>query len=216
MIALSVSDSGVGMDADTLDRAFEPFFTTKATGKGTGLGLSQVYGFASQSGGEVRIESEPGAGTTVTLLLPCNGGGAGGAKREADIYAGIEQRRTGRILLVEDNEEVGEFAESLLGELGHKVVRVRSGEAALEAALDDDYDTVFTDVVMPGMSGLELAEQLAQLRPHLPVILTTGYSDEIARSGAGGRPVILKPYRLETLAAAIDAVLARDAGAGDR
>jgi nitrogen-specific signal transduction histidine kinase/CheY-like chemotaxis protein len=205
MIAVSISDSGTGMDADTLDRAFEPFFTTKATGKGTGLGLSQVYGFASQSGGDVRIESAPGAGTTVTLLLPCSGGHT--VRRETESYAGIEQRSSGRILLVEDNEEVGEFAESLLGELGHKVLRVRSGEAALEAALDQPYDAVFTDVVMPGMSGLELADQLAELRPKLPVILTTGYSDEIATSGAGGRPVILKPYRLETLAAAIDEVL---------
>jgi signal transduction histidine kinase len=205
MIGVSISDSGVGMDPDTLDRAFEPFFTTKATGKGTGLGLSQVYGFASQSGGDVRIESAPGAGTTVTLLLPCTG--SRGGRREAEIYAGIERHRTGRILLVEDNEEVGEFAETLLGELGHEVARVRSGEAALAAALDDAYDAVFTDVVMPGMSGLELAEQLAELRPKLPVILTTGYSDEIAKSGAGGRPVILKPYRLETLAAAIDEVL---------
>ena len=209
MIALSISDSGIGMDADTLDRAFEPFFTTKATGKGTGLGLSQVYGFASQSGGEVRIESAPGSGTTVTLLLPCNGGRGG--RREAEGYAAIEPYRTGRILLVEDNEEVGEFAESLLGELGHKVLRVRSGEAALEAALAKTYDAVFSDVVMPGMSGLELADQLAELRPHLPVILTTGYSDEIATSGAGGRPVILKPYRLETLAAAIDEVLRTEA-----
>jgi signal transduction histidine kinase len=203
MIAVSVSDSGHGMDEDTLARAFEPFFTTKATGKGTGLGLSQVYGFASQSGGDVRIDSVPGEGTTVTLLLPCNGGRH--AHRDAEEEFPVpDRRRRGRILLVEDNEEVGEFAESLLGELGHKVTRVRSGEAALAAALDGDFDAVFTDVVMPGMSGLELAEQLAELRPLLPVILTTGYSDEIAKSGAGGRPVILKPYRLETLAAAID------------
>jgi signal transduction histidine kinase/ActR/RegA family two-component response regulator len=207
MVALSVSDSGVGMDPDTLDRAFEPFFTTKATGKGTGLGLSQVYGFASQSGGDVRIDSRPGEGTTITLLLPCSG--QAGTRREEEAVTGPERRMTGRILLVEDNEEVGEFAESLLEELGHVVTRVSSGQAALAMALDSAFDAVFTDVVMPGMSGLELADQLAQLRPQLPVLLTTGYSDEITKSGTGGRPVILKPYRLETLAAAIDQELGR-------
>jgi signal transduction histidine kinase len=205
MIALSVSDSGVGMDEDTLARAFEPFFTTKATGKGTGLGLSQVYGFATQSGGDVRIDSAPDRGTTVTVLLPCSG--ARSVRREEEQASALEARRSGRILLVEDNEEVGEFAEALLGELGHGVIRVRSGEEALAAALAGGFDAVFSDVVMPGMSGLELADRLAQLRPDVPVILTTGYSDEIARSGAGGRPVILKPYRLETLAAAIDQAL---------
>ncbi len=206
MVALSVSDSGVGMEEDTLARAFEPFFTTKVTGKGTGLGLSQVYGFASQSGGDVRIASAPGEGTVVTILLPCSGR-SGGARAEEDEPTGPDRRGTGRILLVEDNDEVGEFAEDLLGELGHQVRRVRSGEEALALALGEGFDLVFTDVVMPGMSGLELAEQLATLKPLLPVILTTGYSDEIARSGTGGRPVILKPYRLETLAAAIDQVL---------
>jgi signal transduction histidine kinase/CheY-like chemotaxis protein len=205
MIALSVSDSGAGMNEDTLGRAFEPFFTTKATGKGTGLGLSQVYGFATQSGGDVRIDSVPGEGTIVTLLLPCSG--ARGGKRKEQEPGALPRRRTGRILLVEDNEEVGEFAENLLGELGHHVTRVRSGEEALSAALENGFDAVFSDVVMPGMSGLELADQLAELRPRVPVILTTGYSDEIARSGAGGSAVILKPYRLETLAAAIDQVL---------
>jgi len=205
MIALSVSDSGVGMDEDTLSRAFEPFFTTKMTGKGTGLGLSQVYGFASQSGGEVRITSGPGEGTVVTLLLPCSG--AAGNLRPEEEAAGPERRRAGRILLVEDNEEVGAFAEDLLVELGHSVRRARSGEEAIEIARDETFDAVFTDVVMPGMSGLDLAERLAEQRPRLPVILTTGYSDEIAKSGAGGRAIILKPYRLETLAAAIDQAL---------
>jgi signal transduction histidine kinase len=205
MIALSVSDSGFGMDEDTVERAFEPFFTTKMTGKGTGLGLSQVYGFASQSGGEVRIESRPGEGTTVTLLLPCSGAPAG-AGAEDERFLG-ERGRTARILLVEDNEEVGEFARDLLAELGHDVRWARSGEEALEAAQTGDFDLVFSDVVMPGMNGLDLAERLGQARPDLPVILTTGYSDEIARSGAGGRAVILKPYRLDTLAAAIDQAL---------
>jgi signal transduction histidine kinase len=205
MVALSIGDSGTGMDEDTLARAFEPFFTTKETGRGTGLGLSQVYGFASQSGGDVRIESVPGRGTTVTLLLPCSK--RSGGRREREVVEGLGSHRQGRILVVEDNEEVGDFAESLLRELGHRVTRVRSGQAAIEAARALPFDAVFSDVVMPGMSGLELAEQLAKSAPELPVILTTGYSDEIARTGAGGRPVILKPYRLETLAAAIDQAL---------
>jgi CheY-like chemotaxis protein len=208
MIALSVADSGTGMDEDTLSRAFEPFFTTKMTGKGTGLGLSQVYGFASQSGGDVRIWSRPGEGTIVTLLLPCSG--VPEEARTTEEGAGLKCGRTGRILLVEDNDEVGEFAEALLGELGHQVVRVRSGEEALELARGGHFNLVFTDVVMPGMSGLDLAGRLTQVRPDLPVILTTGYSDEIARSGARGRPVILKPYRPETLAAAIEQALGGD------
>jgi len=109
---------------------------------------------------------------------------------------------------VEDNDEVGEFAAILLGELGHEVTRARSGKKALERVAEAEFDAVFSDVVMPGMSGLELAEALAHSHPGLPVILTTGYSDEIAESGAGGRPVILQPYRLETLAAALDEALA--------
>jgi signal transduction histidine kinase len=206
MIALSVSDSGAGMDEDTLIRAFEPFFTTKMTGKGTGLGLSQVYGFASQSGGDVRIESAPGQGTTVTLLLPRRGALPEPAR--AAHSGALKPGRTGRILLVEDNDEVGAFAAQLLGELGHEVARAPSGEEALDRALTERFDLVFTDVVMPGMSGLDLASRLAELRPALPVILTTGYSDQIATSGAGGRPVILKPYRPEALAAAIEQALA--------
>jgi CheY-like chemotaxis protein len=208
MIALSVGDSGTGMNEDTLARAFEPFFTTKMTGKGTGLGLSQVYGFASQSGGDVRIDSTPGRGTTVTLLLPRRG--TAREKAHAEESRRLKRGRTGRVLLVEDNDEVGEFAAHLLSELGHDVVRTHSGEEALDRALREKFDLVFTDVVMPGMSGLDLAGRLAEVRPGLPVILTTGYSDEIAKSGAGGRPVILKPYRPEILASAIEQALSAD------
>ena len=102
---------------------------------------------------------------------------------------------------------VGEFAQNLLREIGHEVEWVHSGEVALERARRQDFDAVFSDVVMPGMSGLELAEALKVSHPDLPVILTTGYSDKIAAGGAGGRPVILKPYRLETLSAALDLAL---------
>ncbi|NIJ19689.1 signal transduction histidine kinase [Sphingomonas naasensis] len=204
MIALSVSDTGSGMDAATIERAMEPFFTTKAAGKGTGLGLSQVYGFASQSGGDLRIESTPGHGTRVTILLP-GSDRASAAEQERRTVTGGD--RTGSVLLVEDNEEVGEFAEALLRELGHSVVRARSGNEALEVARAARFDVVLSDVVMPGMSGLELAETLATACPALPVILTTGYSDEIARSGTGGRPVLLKPYRLDALASVIDDAL---------
>ena len=205
MIAIAVADRGAGMDEETLSRAIEPFFTTKTTGKGTGLGLSQVYGFATQSGGDVRIESQAGEGTTVTLLLPCSG--AAQPKRTEEEVGTLEAQRTGRILLVEDNEEVGEFAQNLLGELGHRVRWAQSAEQALEIARQQSFDAVFSDIVMPGMSGIELADQLSRLHPDLPVILTTGYSDQLAETGTGGRPVILKPYRLETLSAALDQAL---------
>jgi CheY-like chemotaxis protein len=199
MIAVEISDTGAGMDADKLYRAFEPFFTTKCTGKGTGLGLSQVYGFATQSGGDVSIESTPGEGTTIRLMLPC-------VQTDESIVSaatkagGLPRQESSSILVVEDNSEVANFAEALLSELGHKITRASSGEEALDLARAQDFDLVFSDVVMPGMGGLKLAEILNREKPGLPVVLATGYSEEIAHTGAGGRPVILKPYRLATLA----------------
>ena len=205
MVALEISDTGVGMDTETVGRVFEPFFTTKSAGQGTGLGLSQVYGFASQSGGDVLVLSEPEVGTAVTMLLPCSE--ATDAPRPAAAEAEVAVQNTADILVVEDNEEVGAFAEALLGELGHKVTRAGSGEEALDLCRERRFDVVFSDVVMPGMGGLELAEILGQEMPDVPVVLATGYSPEIAQSGSGGRPVILKPYRLATLAEAMRKVL---------
>lgn len=206
MVAIDICDSGAGMDADTLDRVFEPFFTTKATGKGTGLGLSQVYGFASQSGGDVEIASEAGAGTTMTILLPCHEP----EDTVTTVHEPVDEKlghAAATILIVEDNEEVGAFAESLLSELGHKVSLATSGEAALDTIRRQDFDVVFSDVVMPGMGGLELARTLMVEKPDLPVVLATGYSQDIAESGSGGRTVILKPYRLATLAQALNDAL---------
>jgi len=208
MIALDVIDTGEGMDADTLDRVFEPFFTTKGTGKGTGLGLSQVYGFASQSGGEVLASSEPGKGTMVTLMLPCTEIAEAAAALDSTLAAAEPvAQRSASILVVEDNENVGAFAEQLLSELGHKVTRASTGEEALELARSRPFDLVFSDVVMPGMGGLKLADMLAAEKPDLPVVLATGYSQEISETGSGGRPVILKPYRLATLSEALAAAL---------
>ncbi|MDO9488248.1 MAG: ATP-binding protein, partial [Sphingomonadaceae bacterium] len=208
-VALSVSDTGTGIDPETLTRVFEPFFTTKNVGKGTGLGLSQVYGFAKQSGGDVCMDSELGVGTTVTMLLPCT---EKPLEKIADTAGLANVQRRGRILLVEDNDEVGAFAESMLAELGHAVVRARNGEEALasiEAGLP--FDVMFTDVVMPGISGIELAKLVRGRRPHLPIVLTTGYSEQMARSGTEDLPVVLKPYRLDNLAKALDDAMAGSA-----
>jgi signal transduction histidine kinase len=203
-IAVAMTDSGAGIAPEMLQRVFEPFFTTKSVGKGTGLGLSQVYGFAAQTGGDVKVASEVGQGTTVTMLLPCTDGAAEPA---APPTASGRSGRRGRILIVDDHEEVGALAEALCRELGHDVARARNGEEALEKVRRERFDVVFTDVVMPGMSGLELAERLRAAAPDLPIVLTTGFSDEISGAGAGGLPVVYKPYRLETLAAVLGEAL---------
>ena len=210
MIAIEMSDDGHGMDAETIDRVFEPFFTTKETGKGTGLGLSQVYGFASQSGGEALVESAPGQGTTLTLVLPCTEDPQ--LAEAAAIRDHLPDQSPAAILVVEDHEEVGAFAETLLSELGHQVTRARSGEEALALCRRRPFDLVLSDVVMPGMGGLKLAETLGVEQPELPVVLATGYSQEIAELGSGGRPVILKPYRLAALSDALALALRQKGG----
>ena len=214
-VVIEFKDSGQGMDAETLERVFEPFFTTKGPGKGTGLGLSQVYGFASQSGGDVKVTSVPGEGTTISMVLPgCES--AADASNEPALVKADGRTLSASILVVEDNEQVAAFAEALLVELGHDVTRVASGEEALERCRSRPFDLVFSDVVMPGMGGLKLAEVLAAEMPSLPVVLATGYSQQVTEMGASGRPVILKPYRIAALTEAIEAELGRttDGSAG--
>lgn len=204
-IAVMVSDTGPGIDPAVLERVFEPFFTTKQTNKGTGLGLSQVYGFAKQSGGEIDVTSHPGAGTTFTLYLPKAKRGAVATVHRGSAGKMPHTVRPRNVLLVEDNETVGQFALGLLTELGHNVRLVTDGRTALEEIRErgQQLDLVLTDVVMPGMSGIELAQEIRRLWPDLCVVLTSGYSHILAEEGSHGFFLLEKPYSMEGLLAVI-------------
>ena len=208
-VAVSVADEGVGIAPELLGKIFEPFFTTKETGKGTGLGLSQVIGFAKQSGGDVDVASEVGRGTTFTLYLPhVDPPRDGEAPDEGGAEAEVEERGL-CVLVVEDNLDVGRFCTQLLEDLGHTTVWAHTAEAAL-AELERvpfRFDAVFSDVVMPGMGGVELARRLRADHPALPVILTTGYSDVLARDDAHGFNLVRKPYSAEQVSRALRTVV---------
>ncbi len=210
-VLLAVADTGHGMDRKTLDRVFEPFFTTKAVGKGTGLGLSQVYGFVRQSGGHIRIYSEPGAGTTIKLYLP----------REVDPRAKVSSRPletvadggSETILVVEDHDGLREYSTSVLRELGYRVLEAAEGGEALELLRTrEDVQLLFTDVVLPGLNGRQLADQALLLRPDLKVLFTTGYTrNAIVHNGRldQGVDLIGKPFTFAALAAKVREVLDR-------
>ncbi len=202
-IAVTLTDTGPGIPADRLDHVFEPFFTTKGVGQGTGLGLSQVFGFAKQSGGEVIARNEAHGGASLTLYLPLSNHAA--AVPGESVNHEIALSGEGLcILVVEDNEEVGSFATGALDELGYQTKWVLSAAAALEALeARGDFDLVFSDVVMPGMSGIDLGREIQRLYPHLPVILTSGYSEAIVQSGASGFTLLSKPYTIASLSRVI-------------
>jgi PAS domain S-box-containing protein len=197
-VAISVADTGVGIPPDVLSRIFDPFFTTKPIGKGTGLGLSQVHGFAHQAGGTVKVASEIGKGTKVTILLPRNDASPAIDQRQV-----ADTRGSGTVLLVEDNPDVATVSASLLEQLGYTVRRVADAEAALTEIERDGIDLVFSDIVMPGkMDGLALARHLKAHRPGLPILLATGYSDAAANV-LGDFPILRKPYEIHQLSEAI-------------
>jgi len=200
-VAVSVGDTGAGIKPELLGRIFEPFFTTKEIGKGTGLGLSQVYGFAKQSGGELHVESEVGRGTVFTLYLPKMQAKPGEANPSSDAEPGSPAAGGWNVLLVEDNPEVGEFTRQMLEDLGCRPTWAPHAQAALQAlALDANrFDLVFSDVVMPGMSGVELAREIRRQWPRLRVVLTSGYSHILAHGGAQGFELLHKPYSVEEL-----------------
>jgi CheY-like chemotaxis protein len=211
LVALSITDTGTGMDEDTLARAFEPFFTTKDVGKGSGLGLSMVYGFVRQSGGAVELRSAPGQGTTVTLYLPR-------AADEAEVQAPAPDTAAAfpggheHILAVEDNDLVRENLVGQLTSLGYRVTTAADGAEAL-ALLPGlpDITLLLTDVVMPGgINGWELARRVLAQRPGLKVMFASGFPvDVIEREGAriGPSQLLEKPYRRQELATKLRQVL---------
>ena len=199
-IAISLTDTGQGIAADQVDRIFEPFFTTKGVGHGTGLGLSQVFGFAKQSSGDIIVESELGRGATFTLYLPMAEGQKISSREALRVVAPLPQGAC--ILVVEDNEEVGSFATQALAELGFKTLRaVDAASALVELGQDGSgFDLVFSDVVMPGMSGIELGQEIRRRFPNLPVVLTSGYSSVLAEQEGSQFTLLRKPYSLDELA----------------
>ncbi|MGA7339349.1 MAG: ATP-binding protein, partial [Terracidiphilus sp.] len=194
---ITVSDSGHGMPREVVDRAFEPFFTTKPRDKGTGLGLAMVYGFIKQSGGALRLYSEVGYGTTVSLYLPLAGEPVAEAPEE--LAKPRPDRLGGTALLVDDEADLLDIADEYLAELGYTVIRAGDAAAAL-AALDraGEIDLMVTDIIMPGdMNGIELAKKVREMRPGIKVIFTSGFPAEALTERSGkpeGGPLLHKPY----------------------
>jgi PAS domain S-box-containing protein len=213
-VAIAVADNGSGIPDDAVTQVFEPFFTTKDVGVGSGLGLSMVYGFASQSGGHVTLDTEVGVGTTVTLLLPRDVGdsAASSATEETDKVAA---RGDGQhVLVVEDDKDVRAIVVSQLIGLGYEVSEAANAHAALDLLRSEaPVDLLFSDVVMPGrMNGVELLQAARDLRPDLHVALTTGYSDDVVQRGGkdiSNFVLVRKPYKRHQLAAGIAQALSK-------
>ena len=207
-VRLSVIDTGVGMDEETLQRAIEPFFSTKELGKGTGLGLSMIHGLAVQLNGALRLSSTPGKGTRADLYLPVT------SLPTADIEpaiappaAEIDAAQRARVLLVDDDVLIAMVTTGMLEDLGHEVIEANSGDAALAALrAGQDVDLMITDFAMPGMNGAQLAEAARRLRPDLPILLATGYA-EMPKGSTIELPRLGKPYSQHELAREIGKLL---------
>ncbi len=209
-VVLSVSDTGTGMDASTLDKVFEPFFTTKPVGQGTGLGLSMIYGFARQAGGHVRIYSEPGVGTTVKLFMPRAYGAAEAAEQGTPQLA---QGLGETVMVVEDDPSVRLIITEVLQELGYEAIEAADAQAAIPVLQSTErIDLLVTDVGLPGLNGRQLAEIARQTRPDLRVLFITGYTQAAsARSGflPAGMEMLTKPFSAELLATKIREIIER-------
>ncbi len=212
-VMIGVTDTGAGMSTEVIERAFEPFYTTKGPGHGTGLGLSQVFGYVKQSGGHVKIYSEPGRGTTLRLYLPRHFGEAAAAEEWRPPAAAVPQGQGDQVILVvEDEEQVRVMTVEALRDLGYQVVDAPDGAAAL-ARLEAmaRLDLLFTDVVMPGMNGRELADRVRAARPDTPVLFTTGYTrNAVVHNGMldPGVAFLAKPFTIDQLARKVAEALA--------
>jgi two-component system, cell cycle sensor histidine kinase and response regulator CckA len=212
---LTVRDQGVGIPGEMLDRIFDPFFSTKARGRGTGMGLAIAYSIVEQSGGTLTVESTVGAGTVFTLLLPL---------RDGQIAPAAERPRTdtralgtGRILLTEDDESVRQSTQRMLTQAGYTVITAPNGPVALERFEQavEPFDLLLSDVVMPGMSGSELARRLRERQPDLAVLYMSGYADDehLHDTLASSDTVCIpKPFTMQTLLDATRRALAQRVG----
>lgn len=208
-LKMMVSDTGIGMDSTTKGRIFDPFFTTKSPGEGTGLGLSVVYGIVKSYGGTITVQSELGQGTAFCVYFPLfmRAEINKEAKPEESVSGGKE-----RILFVDDEEMLVELGKSLLSSLGYEVVGMSSSLAALELFSDhpEQFDLVITDMTMPNMTGIELAQKLLRLKPEMPVILCTGFSEAVTPESvksSGVKDLIMKPFKRHQIAESVRRVL---------
>jgi len=207
-VVIAVSDTGVGMTPELIEKAFDPFFTTKPLGQGTGLGLSMVYGFAKQSNGQVRIHSAPGQGTSVKIYLPA---AEQGAIQPAEHAQSSPQGAGQAVLLVEDDPSVRLLIGEVLSELGYRAIKASDANAAIKVLESSQaIDMMISDVGLPGMNGRQLAEVAREYHPTVPILFVTGYAENAAiRADFLGTDmaVISKPFQVEELAAKISEML---------
>jgi signal transduction histidine kinase len=204
-VEIRIVDQGTGMPAETVEKAFEPFFTTKGVGRGTGLGLSQVYGFARAAGGMATIESKMGEGTTVCLVLPrCMRAAAQQAHRTS---AHMPDLKNEKLLVVEDDDQIADMLQQMVGELGGRAIRASTAEEGLKLFERESPDGIISDMVMPGeWDGLELVRQVRRRNGQVPVLLMTGYSSAAAQAREEGYTLLEKPFNLEQLARGLSEV----------
>jgi CheY-like chemotaxis protein len=201
-IELTVSDTGSGMPPEIISRAFDPFFTTKGVGKGTGLGLSQVYAMARQAGGLARIQSAPGRGTAISILLPCTDDQVEVA--DEDVAAATAHVNAATILIIDDDHDVRRFLADSLNSFGYAVLQAEDGPRGLEALREFSPQLAIVDYAMPGMTGAEVARAIRDKDPDFPIIFASGYAETSALESFAENSVLLrKPFRLQELQDAV-------------